>query len=77
MEKPTLLITVEGTVNTGKSTIAALITQALFAQGIDNVSLYDENMREEWINDQPKRLKALADKGLEAIIVVNQVRKIG
>jgi adenylylsulfate kinase-like enzyme len=53
-----LTIYIAGHTNSGKSTVAQLVAQALLTAGF-NVEVQDEVLREGWLGNQEKRVEAL------------------
>lgn len=67
-------ITVAGQVNSGKSTVAAEVANALRASGFD-VSLNDEPMYEDWANHQQERVASIRTQMHIVVDVVNLPRQ--
>jgi thymidylate kinase len=76
MEKPTVKITVivEGPCNSGKSTIAYLISEELLKQGF-KVKFVDEPKLSGWHNFQSERIARLNDKGTELLVQTVQMNR--
>jgi hypothetical protein len=69
-----LNITVAGHTNTGKSTVAQLIKEALHEHGIPSI-IKDERLSVGWMMNQAKRLEGLRKDALEVGIEVVQVSR--
>lgn len=73
-----LKIRIEGTANSGKSTIAILIKEALDKAGIES-KILDEEMFIDFYEQgaQSKRIEAIKKRGLQVEIEVNQLNRVG
>ena len=71
-----IVVTVSGACNTGKTTIAMLITKTLMEAGID-VGLTDNPENRFESSKQKARLAQLALRGLFVSVETNQVNRHG
>lgn len=64
-------VIVDGTVNSGKSTISRLIAETLRNAGFD-VIVHDEPLAEGWDVKIPERVERLKQRGLKIDVVTQQ-----
>lgn len=67
MDNPEITITIAGRLNSGKSTIALAVAQALVSAGL-RVAVVDEPLNEGWNARQNMRLAELGRKDVKVLV---------